>query len=254
MVDRPPSLAAAVFYVGLVGHTDSVFDLQLVRRGVVPEALKRRKLVMLISRRHFVVGSASAGLFSVLPTLAERVALHIEQYEEPLLEAPSIVEETMFTFQNDEGDWELEIGDWDAAGEIIFNPPTLTWREYILGRLEKYGSVDVALGHHGIEEEDLDSIVDKWYLQDTLMLEWAPSWRAINRLQSLGLGGHGAQAEEFIEDGTSLGALGFWMRGAPGSDHGAAEVTTDAALSCLQDRLNNLNSGISIEYGSGPPC
>jgi hypothetical protein len=188
---------------------------------------------MSISRRQFLLSTAGAAVGAIVPSFYYRALQFIEQYGEPLLEAPAVATRQLSVFNNC-GELELCLGDPFAE------PPQLTYREYF-SRYEPEG-FDALGDMWGIEPEDLDSPMEREYQWDMWYLHHGPGPQAQRLLKSLDLGrdlsGPNAVGElEFFEDANMVSC---W-RGVRARD----EVT----LSLLQQRLNDLGTGIRLVTG-----
>jgi hypothetical protein len=185
---------------------------------------------MTTSRRQFLLNTAGASVGAILPSYYFRALQFFEQFGEPLLEAPRQVQRDLYTFHNCD-DLELTFGDPCDC------PTEMTYREY-LTRYEPEGLLTFERDW-GIYPEELDELMSEEQLWDRWDLHSGPQARAHAYLSSLDLGAElirkdGVGGLELFED---YGMTSCW-RGVRYDD----EVT----LSLLQQRLNDLGTGIRI--------
>ena len=188
---------------------------------------------MSFTRRQFLLSTVGAAGGFILPSFYARALEFVDQFEEPLLEPPKRVVDEITICASLGG--ELNIG--EPAEQI----PDMTWREF----LTRYhpGSLDEGECHWGLEEAQLDDAAP-W---DTVLASWgrvdSPNARAYHLLESLDLGpdltGPKAVGGLSFIDGTchrTIDYLGVW-------------VEDDISISLLQQRLNDLKTGIKVSLG-----
>ena len=188
---------------------------------------------MSFTRRQFLLSTAGASVGAIIPSFYFRALEFFEQFEEPLLEVPQHVTQDLCVLDNC-GELELCLGD------PLAEPPELTFREYFT-RYEP-DSLDKFESMWELDPKELDSPMNQDYQWDMWFMHHGPSARAHHYLSSLDLGNElsGPNAVgglEFFEDANMVSC---W-RGVRPED----EVT----LSLLQQRLNDLDTGIRIVTG-----
>ena len=186
-----------------------------------------------ITRRQFLLSTAGAGVGAIIPDYYFRALQFFEQFGEPLLEPPARPTRDLHTFQNCD---DLEL----CFGDPTIGPPEMTYRQffhrYQPERIETF-EIDWGLGPESLDTTiDWEWVLDSWSMQDS------PQALAYHYLQSLDLGpklsGPNAVGRlEFFED---YNMVSCW-RGVRYED----ELT----LSLLQQRLNDLGTGIRIVTG-----
>jgi hypothetical protein len=188
---------------------------------------------MSFTRRQFLLSTVGAAGGFILPSFYARALQFVDQFEEPLLEPPKRVVDELIICQEFEG--ELNLGDPREQ------PPDMTWREY----LTRYhpGSLDEFEFHWGLEEAQLDdaapfdTVIDSWCRVDS------PNARAYHLLESLDLGpdltGPKAVGGLSFIDGTMHRTI----------DYLGVRVEDDISISLLQQRLNDLKTGIKVSLG-----
>ena len=189
---------------------------------------------MSFTRRQFLLSTVGAAGGFILPSFYARALEFVDQFEEPLLEPPKrVVDELIICQEFIEG--ELTLGDPREA------PPDMTWREY----LTRYhpGSLDEFECHWELEEAQLDDaapwdkVIDSWGQFDS------PAARAYHLLESLDLGPDLTRPK-------AVGGLSF-IDGLMHRtiDYLGVRVEDDISISLLQQRLNDLKTGIKVSLG-----
>jgi len=185
------------------------------------------------SRREFVLGTA-AGF--ILPSFYEKVLSYWERTGEPLIIVPPEPKIELFAVDRGFGAFELNLGDpW--AG-----PPRMTIREFA----NLYGDGDPETwyreGWCGDENEavDWDSEMDPNWVLDSWCRTESPNAKAYDLLDQLDLGPTLVGAE-------AVGELQFIDGPCPGNDYLAVEAVDQISISLLQQRLNDLRTGIRIQ-------
>lgn len=196
----------------------------------------------MITRRGFLLGGAAttaSGL--ILPSFFERALAHVENHGEPLLEAAGGASEQLFASYDNISSWVLSVG------EPLDEVPVMTYAELWT---EQYGSfeeglvVDQGFTLAELESDpelracipDPDDAAPDWQVLDSITL---PEAEAYHLLSSLDLGPWNDYDE-------ALGDLVFWDGPCPGNDYRGVHAESDIALSCLQHRLTQLDTGIEL--------
>ena len=197
---------------------------------------------MSFTRRQFLLSTVGAAGGFILPSFYARALEFVDQFEEPLLEPPKRVVDEITICASLGG--ELNIG--EPAEQI----PDMTWREFLtryhqdsLNSLEFYWGLEESqrdLAPWGLKESQLDDAAP-W---DTVLGSWgrvdSPNARAYHLLESLDLGpdltGPKAVGELNFHDGLNPGAKDYLM----------VTVKDDISISLLQQRLNDLKTGIKV--------
>lgn len=186
---------------------------------------------MSITRRQFLLSTAGAAVGAIVPSFYFRALEFFEQHESPLLIPPERVTQDLVVADIN-GYPELCLGDPYAE------PPQMTFREYF-ARYQPEG-FDTFEEVWGLQPGDLDTEIDYDHVLDQWLLRDGPSASAYHYLRSLDLGRalRGPNAVgglDFIEEANMGGSR--WLAVSPQN-----EVT----LSLLQQRLNDLGTGIRI--------
>jgi hypothetical protein len=184
---------------------------------------------MSISRRQFLLSTVGAAGGFILPSFYVRALEFLDQYDEPLLVPPTKVVDELIVCWDRDG--ELNLGDpWSE-------PPDMTWRQCI----ERYYPdtlEDVEL-HWDLRQSELDSpapwdwVVDLWIRTDS------PNALAYRLLENLDLGPE-------LTGPVAVGGLIFTDGACPGNDYLGVAVQDDISISLLQQRLNDLDTGIKV--------
>jgi hypothetical protein len=208
------------------------FDIQLVRRGNLPEALKRRN-TMSVTRRQFLLSTAGAAVGAIIPSFYFRALEFFEQFGEPLLVAPPQATQDLCVLDNC-GELELCLGDPFAG------PPELTYREYFT-RYEPEG-FDTLEERWGLDPGELDSPMYGEYQWDMWFMHHGPSARAHHYLESLDLG-------KALRGPDAVGGLNFFEESNMVSCWRGVRPHDEVTLSLLQQRLSDLGTGIRVVTG-----
>ena len=182
---------------------------------------------MSFTRRQFLLSTVGAAGGFILPSFYARALEFVDQFEEPLLEPPKrVVDELTICQEFIEG--ELTLGDPREE------PPDMTWREL----LTRYHP-DWRDGYWGLEESQLDDAAP-W---DRVVGAWgqfdSPAARAYHLVESLDLGPD-------LTGPKAVGELSFIDGSCPGVDYLGVTVEDDISISLLQQRLNDLKTGIKV--------
>jgi hypothetical protein len=185
---------------------------------------------MPITRRQFLLSTAGASVGAIIPNFYFRALQFSEQFGEPLLEPPLQPIKELFAFYNcDEP--ELSLGKPDLG------PPKLTFREFY-NRYEPEG-IETFEEHWGYELEALDSPMEEEYMWDHWFMHSGPSAQAHSYLQSLDLGPR-------LAGPNAVGGLDFFEDSNMVSCWRGVRYENDVTLSLLQQRLNDLGTGIKV--------
>jgi hypothetical protein len=191
---------------------------------------------MSITRRQFLLGTA-AGL--ILPSFYERAYSFFENHGEPLLIVPKRPAGTLYACADfaEYPKLQLHLGDPEEG------PPDMTIREYCL----KYGNGDPEtwwreewLGTDETEPIDVDMQMDEWAVLDRWVRDDSSTARAYRYLESLDLGSG-------FNGPNPAGGLDFIDGACPGNDYLGVEALDPVSISLLQQRLNELRTGIKVE-------
>ena len=198
---------------------------------------------MSFTRRQFLLSTVGAAGGFILPSFYARALEFVDQFEEPLLEPPKRVVDEITICASLGG--ELNIG--EPAEQI----PDMTWREFLiryhqdsLNSLEFYWGLEESqrdLAPWGLKESQLDDAAPS----DTVLGSWgrvdSPNARAYHLLESLDLGPD-------LTGSKAVGGLIFTDGPCPGNDYLGVAVEDDISISLLQQRLNDLKTGIKVSY------
>ena len=186
---------------------------------------------MSITRRQFLVSSVRVGVGLILPSYYEKAFSFFENHGEPLLEAPTIINEDLYAdFQ---GDYQLNLG------MPAYEPPELSWRE-VFERYHGWLPNPAELeDDFGIAAGDLDNPADEDAYMDSWCRSDSPNAKAFYLLESLDIGTE-------LRQGNQVGGLVFYDGPMPGSDYLAVHAECAVTLSLLQHRLNELKTGIRV--------
>jgi len=189
---------------------------------------------MNFTRRQFLLTTAGTGIGFILPSFYEKALAFWENHEEPLIEPAKDADTILYAWS--EADLELNLG--DPHTEPSYD---MTYRElidnYYCGGLEQYfEELPYLKPQHKLDlnaKARPDEIFDAW------LPAHSPNAQAYYLLQGLDLGPdlQGPSAVGGIHEG--------W--GAPGSDYLGMLADDHVSLSLLQERLNQLRTGIRIE-------
>lgn len=183
----------------------------------------------MISRRHFLLGTG-AGL--VLPCFFERALAVYENHGEALIKQPQRVNTTLVATRDFCDNFQL------LLGGVPEQPPTMTVADYV----ERYNCLTLEeateeYAEYGLSLEDempQDFVIDAWCFHDS------PNAQAFRLLSDLDLGRLTASG------GQKVGDIQFINGPCPGNDYRGVEAPTELDLSLLQDRLNQLRTGILV--------
>jgi len=191
---------------------------------------------MSITRRQFLLGTAS-GL--ILPSFYERAYSYFENHGEPLLITPKQPAETLYACSEFTGEgFQLNLGE---PHDVY--PPQMTIREFCIayaeGDPEKWWR-EFWLGTYDDEPVDWDAKMDQIAVEEWWILKDSPFARAYHYLESIDLGPE-------LNGAHVAGGLDFYCGGSPGNSFLAVDAVDEVSLSLLQQRLNELSTGIRVE-------
>jgi len=185
---------------------------------------------MSITRRQFLLSTAGASVGAIIPDYYFRALQFFEQFDEPLLEPPTRPTSELFTFNMRD---ELEL----CLGNPREEPPSLTFREfysrYQPEELENFEE------HWGLGLEALDDPMEDECVLDYWSMHDSPAARAHIYLQSLDLGPR-------LTGPNAVGGLAFFEDSSMVSCWRGVRYEDEVTLSLLQQRLNDLGTGIQI--------
>jgi hypothetical protein len=189
---------------------------------------------MSITRRQFLLGT-TAGL--ILPSFYERAYSFFENHGEPLLIVPKQPEETLYACSEFAEGYQLHLG------EIGEGPPDMTIREFCL----KYGDGDPEkwwreewLYVDDSEPIDIGKPMDQHVVWDWWLRRDSSTAQAYRYLESLDLGSD-------FNGANPVGGLDFIDGACPGNDYLGVEALDSVSVSLLQQRLNELGTGVKVE-------
>jgi hypothetical protein len=188
---------------------------------------------MSFTRRQFLLSTAGASVGAIIPSFYFRALEFFEQFGEPLLESPNQPTQELCVLNNC-GEIELCLGDPFAE------PPPITYREYF--RRYDLEALDTFGESWGLEPEELDTSMDEEFLWDHWFLHEGPSARAYNMLSSLDLG-------KDLTGPDAVGGLDFFEESNMVSCWRGVRPDDEVTLSLLQQRLNDLDTGIRVVTG-----
>lgn len=184
---------------------------------------------MSITRREFILGTARSAAGLILPAYYDKVLAYFENHGEPLLKAPRQFDQDLYCDFGNE--FQLNLG------KPVYELPKLTWREVFQrysyddedGFAEEFGLTEAMLG----EVADEDAYFDYWAACDS------PNAKAYRLLDGFDIG-------RMIHHGDKIGELKFIDCPCPGSDYVGVHADCEVTLSLLQNRLNELGTGIRV--------
>ena len=186
---------------------------------------------MSITRRQFLLTTAGTGIGFIVPSFYDKALAYYENHGEPLLLPNRDADEVIYVRSNRVDGHILNMGDPNA--EIL---PKLTWREFIDEYLNGDESDFLTEDEQGQEifAYDMEEEVDPAIVMDyTQSFPWEEAYEYLSNLD-LGsdlIGPH------------SVGELRYLS----GLDYRAVAATDYITLSLLQERLNQLHTGICIQ-------
>ncbi|MFC1696129.1 hypothetical protein ACFL1C_08405 [Pseudomonadota bacterium] len=188
---------------------------------------------MSFTRRQFLLSTAGASVGAIIPSFYFRALEFLEQFGEPLLVPPQRATKELCVLNNC-GELELCLGDPFAE------PPKISFREFFT-QYDPQG-LDTFEEMWGYDEEDLDTPMDEEYFFDHWLMHSGPSARAYKLLGSLDLG-------KELNGPNAVGGLTFFEEANMVSCWRGVRPEDEVTLSLLQQRLNDLGTGIRIVTG-----
>lgn len=188
---------------------------------------------MSFTRRQFLLSTAGASVGAIIPDYYFRALQFFEQFDEPLLEPPARPTSELYTFHNCD---QLEL----CFGDPTVGPPPMTFREYFT--LYDPGGFLTFEENWDLGPEALDDPICDEYVFDYWSMHDSPGARAHTYLQSLDLGPR-------LTGPNSVGKLEFFEDSNMVSCWRGVRYEDEVTLSLLQQRLNDLGTGIQIITG-----
>ena len=186
-----------------------------------------------MNRRQFLLTTA-AGF--ILPSFFDKAFTFIEQFEEPLIIKPKDVTTELFVYA-DGFNWQFNLGSPHEQ------PPEMTYREFI----KRYWCDDIACWLDDWDKEpdtNLDEVMNFWEMIDSWCRTDSPNAKAYRLLEKFDLGPN-------FNSPDALGELQFIDGPCPGNDYLGIHAEDYISISLLQERLNQLNSGIHVRVWEG---
>jgi hypothetical protein len=185
---------------------------------------------MSITRRQFLLGATSTATGLVVPTYLAKATQFLEETGSALIQPPDNIVTTLYA-EDYEGEFRLLLGPDDAV------PESMTYREY--AEYAGYDSIEQFMNSWGVEAEELAEEIDYQFVVDHWVRHVHPQAMAYHFLEELDL---------MPEDGdpSAIGNLDFIDGYFPGSDYLGVHAPDKISLSLLQERLNQLDTGIHI--------
>lgn len=186
-----------------------------------------------ISRRQFLLSTSAAGAGFILPSYFDKAVDVLAQTGEPLIIPPEECLTELIAVDQGFGEFQLNIGDpWE-------DPPRMTLREFIDRYFESDVDAYIVAFTDGEEVLNLDAEMNPVVVMKTWALTDSPNALAFGLLYGLDLGAdlHGPGA---------VGELEFIDGAYPGNDYIGVNAADALTLSLLQERLNQLNTGIHV--------
>lgn len=189
---------------------------------------------MSISRRQFLLSIPALGAGFIIPSFFDKVLSFVECNGEPLLVPPKNTMTRLIAIDRGYGDLELNLGD------PMSEPPRLT----VQGLIDNYYDGDTAEycinWDVEMDELDLTSEVDFFTVLDFWGPTSSPNARAFHLLKGIDLGPELGGVD-------AVGEVVFTEGCHPGNDYVGVHAPDLVSLSLLQHRLNQINTGISIQ-------
>lgn len=190
---------------------------------------------MSLTRRGFLIGAGSL----ITATYVSDAKYHMLDTGEPLIAQPLNPQRIIHAYP--------DMGDTDGSsllslGEYLFEPPDVTWREYLSAQGYRFTTQDqlnMVLNEFGIEEAALAQNVCDF--EDTWEYSLTPSIQARRFLSGLDLG----PLLNGGEPGT-VGSIDFTFNMA-GDEW--VQTADDLSLSLLQARLEELGLPVTVNIG-----
>ena len=186
----------------------------------------------MITRRKFLVGAGSA---LTLP-IVDKFIWHIDNKGQPLIEKPSNPGQVLYV--NRDYDYQINLG------RPLEEYPTATWREFLVDKLGYKTPTTLSQFRelyydYGMKPRELDADCDCYF--EYWDRTESPNALAYNLLEGIDVG------LKLAGTGDGLGGLEFIDGDAPGHDYLGVHADNDLSVSLLQNRLNELGTGIAVE-------
>jgi hypothetical protein len=197
---------------------------------------------MSISRRQFIVGSATVGAGIILPSFADRVLSHVDRIGDPLLEGGNATDLLFHAHPIEECYVTEEPGYMliDTSTTFSLDPPPTTWRQFF----EFEGvTIEEGMKDWEVDLRDLDREADDRSVWSQWSAIRSPVSRAFRKIETY----KELLGPELVGESSEFGHLAFIEGQHPGSNDRWTEVSGAVGLSCLQHRLKALDAGIRIE-------
>ena len=189
---------------------------------------------MSVTRRQFLLSTAGAAVGAIVPSFYYRALEFFEQHESPLLIPPERVTQDLCLLDVADAYSEL------CLGNPYEEPPRMTYREYF----ERYAPewLDTYEEEWDLRPCELDNEIHSEYVTDAWVLEDSPAARAYKYLESLDLGPQlqGPDAVGGLDFKEDSNMVSYWRYVTP---------RDEVSLSLLQQRLNDLGTGIRVLTG-----
>jgi hypothetical protein len=181
-----------------------------------------------MNRRKFLLTTA-AGF--ILPSFFDKAFSFVEQFGEPFIVKPNIISNELVARVDEFDGYELYVGNPDAS------PPPMTRRQYAERYL--FGGIEAWIEEMEEQEYDLDEEMDIWDTVDAWCLADSPNARAYRLLEKLDLGPN-------FDSPDAVGEVQFFDCPTIGSTYRGVKAGDLVSVSLLQERLNQLNTGIHV--------
>jgi len=189
---------------------------------------------MSFTRRQFLLTTVGSGIGFILPSFYEKALSYWENHEEPLIQPAKDADTILYAWS----DASLELNLGDPYTEPSYD---MTYREFIddyyYGDLEQYLEVSPYLQPE--DKFDLDAKASSDEILEAWIPTHSPRVQALYLLQNLDLGPD-------LEGPSAVGGI-HEVGGCPGSDYRGMLPDDHVSLSLLQERLNQLKTGLRIE-------
>ena len=207
-----------------------------MRPSILLKPLKRRHAIS-ISCRQFLIGAPATTAGIILPSFADKVLSQLEDTGIPLLEVPKTQNQLFYALYMDEYYLITDA----AAGPDFDLPPPTSWRKYF--EFNQTEITDKLIEEYDLSASDLGGEADAYMVGEQWEYLRSPYAQAYVKLHEL----ETQLGPKITGDGGDLRHITFNDFTNPGSSARLAEVPCAVGLSCLQHRLNAINSGIKIE-------
>jgi len=183
--------------------------------------------------------------YFISPTIpsevADQIKLHIEKVGKPLLE-PFYPKQIQTVLEAEE----LK-GAFYLSTQVDYQQPILSWIEFndeYIGEDIEFFTEDMGLSEDELDDEaDPDLVYEHWV--NNPAPSQTPNGKAYHLLEFFDLGPSSVVLDDLNLDHL-LGYISFVDGPQPGSNYRGVTVSSPAALSALQWKLTDLNTGIKI--------